>query len=253
MERIIIGQIIKDNTAIGTGFLIASDIVMTVKHNVILPSDLIKEESEWEEKEIIFRLGENDDVKGKTINLIKAIKKGIDCVYILLEERLSVEEISVLVENENSIGGYSCNIIGFPKLAQGKINLSGNIISENQDIFIHIHKADGLQSYEGLSGAPLIIAGNVVGIVKRQENSENLVALSIKEIVGNLGQDNFQVEKRSIPQIGSSNNFTFNVLKQKTEQIIGMAGPRYSQELNIETDLFKNLTVILKKNGIKKG
>ena len=40
-----------------------------------------------------------------------------------------------------------------------------------------------MQTYEGLSGAPLIVAGNVVGIITRQENTERLEALSIKSVV----------------------------------------------------------------------
>ena len=45
----------------GTGFLVKPDIVMTVKHNVLKADDLISDE--FEEKEVIFRIAENDEVK----------------------------------------------------------------------------------------------------------------------------------------------------------------------------------------------
>lgn len=42
MKDIIIGQILRNKKIMGTGFLVAPDIFMTVKHNVIVADDFVK-------------------------------------------------------------------------------------------------------------------------------------------------------------------------------------------------------------------
>ena len=79
MRKIVIGQILRDGKVMGTGFLVEPDIVMTVKHNVVPADELIVDE--FEEKEIVFRIEDSDEVVGKTINLIEALEKRIDCVF----------------------------------------------------------------------------------------------------------------------------------------------------------------------------
>ena len=44
MKKIVIGEILKKNKVMGTGFLVAPDIVMTVKHNVITADELLEDE-----------------------------------------------------------------------------------------------------------------------------------------------------------------------------------------------------------------
>lgn len=103
MRKIVIGQIIQDGKVMGTGFLVEPDIVMTVKHNVVTADELITDE--FEEKEIMFRMEVGDEVVGKTINLLEAIKKGIDCVFIRLNEVLSEAEMYELIDVKNEIAG----------------------------------------------------------------------------------------------------------------------------------------------------
>ena len=91
MKKIIIGEILKNNNVMGTGFLVAPDIVMTVKHNIITADELL--EDEVKEKEIVFRINNHDEVSGTTINLYESVEKGIDCVYIRLDETLCENEI----------------------------------------------------------------------------------------------------------------------------------------------------------------
>ena len=102
MRKIVIGQILRDGKVMGTGFLVEPDIVMTVKHNVITADELITDE--FEEKEIVFRIEDSDEVVGKTINLLEAIQKGIDCVFIRLNEVLSETEMYELIDVKNEIG-----------------------------------------------------------------------------------------------------------------------------------------------------
>lgn len=65
MRKIVIGQILRDGKVMGTGFLVEPDIVMTVKHNVVTADELITDE--FEEKEIVFRIEDNDEVLEKQL------------------------------------------------------------------------------------------------------------------------------------------------------------------------------------------
>jgi len=249
MKKIVVGEIIKNNKVMGTGFLVASDIVMTVKHNIITADEIL--EDGIEEKEVVFRINNHDEVSGTTINLYQSVEKGIDCVYIRLNETLCENEIQVLIEYENDITGYACNTKGFPKLSQGEIPLEGKIVSDQEVIMVSIKKEDQLQTYEGVSGAPLIVAGNVVGIITRQESVERLEALSINYVIENLGNEDFKTVKRELPDCFFDNVFSIQVLKQKAEQIISMVGPRYSKNLNVKTGTYNELSFILRKDGVK--
>lgn len=206
MKKILIGQILRDGRVMGTGFLVSTDIVMTAKHNVIIADELITDE--FVEKEVVFRIDDNDEVVGKTINLIEAIEKGIDCVFIKLNEVLSEDTVNNLVDVENEIIGIECHIEGFPKLIQKREVLLGNIINEQEEkIIINVKRENQLQNYEGLSGSPLIVLGNIIGIIVKQENSERLEALSIKYINKILQCEDVSILKKKIPINISEENY----------------------------------------------
>lgn len=249
MSKIIVGQILKNDEVVGTGFLVSPDIVMTAKHNLVTVDEIYKEN--FKEKEVIFRFNKTDAVSGCTINLVEAIDKGIDCVYIRLEEVLSDKEIPILVENENSIKDYSCSIVGYPKLSSCEMSLEGTIVSEGDEIYVWIKKEDRLQEYQGLSGAPLIISGNVIGIIIIQENTEQLKALSTKYIIKNLSSDALKSVKRDIPNCLFDIDVGMTMLKSKVEQIMKIVGPRYSKKLNVKTSTYSELSFILNKDSVK--
>lgn len=249
MRRLVIGQILRDGKVMGTGFLVEPDIVMTVKHNVIIADELITDE--LEEKEIVFRIEDSDEVVGKTINLLEAIEKGIDCVFIRLSEVLSEDEMYELVDVKNEIVGVGCQIIGFPKLARKKTTMLATITNtQEEELIVNVKKENQLQNYEGLSGAPIIVLGNIVGVIIKQENSERLEALPIKYINKVLKCEEISIKKREIPVNISEEKFNLESLKQKVEQVISMVGPRYNRELNIKTGTYGNLSFMLKKDGI---
>lgn len=249
MRRVVIGQIKRDGKIMGTGFLVEQDIVMTAKHNVITAEELITDEQE--EKEIVFRIGNCDEVIGQTINLKEAIDKRIDCVFIRLNEVLSEDEVYDLVDVENEIVGVECQIIGFPKLAQGKKTMLANIINvQEKKLIVNIRKDNQIQNYEGLSGAPIIVLGNIVGVIVKQENSERLEALPIKYINKVLQCEEVSIKKKEIPIGISEEKFNLAILKQKVDQVISMVGPRYSRNLNIKTGTYSNLKFMLKKDGV---
>lgn len=250
MRKLIVGQILRDGKVMGTGFLVESDIVMTVKHNIVEAGELI---TEFEEKEVAFRIGESDEVVGKTINLVEAIEKRIDCVFIRLSEVLSETEMYELTDAENEIEGVGCQIIGFPKLVTKKTTICGTITdTQEEKLIITIKKEDQLQNYEGFSGVPVIVLGNIIGIAKKQENSEKIEALPIKYIHIVLECEEITIKKREIPVNVSEGIFNLKSLTQKVEQVISMVGPRYSKELNVKTGTYSNLSFMLKKDATEK-
>lgn len=248
MKKIVVGKILKDGKVMGTGFLISSDIVMTVKHNVVTADELLTEPNE---AKVMFCIDDSDKISGQTFNLREAINKRIDCVFIRLNEVISEDKMYDLVDWKNEIVGVRCHIMGYPKLAQGKKILSANIIQEHEEeLIVSVKKEDQLHNYEGLSGAPVVISENIVGIIIKQENSERLEALSIRHICQVLRCKGILIHEKEIPISISEEKFNFKSLKQKVEQVISMVGPRYSDTLNIKTGTYNQLNFILKKNGV---
>ena len=249
MRKIVIGQILRDGKVMGTGFLVEPDIVMTVKHNVVTADELIMDK--FEEKEVKFRIKDGDEIVGKTIDLLEAIEKRIDCVFIRLNEVLSQTELYELIDVKNEIVGVGCQIIGFPKLASQKTTMLATIINtqENQ-LIVNIKKENQLQNYEGVSGAPVIILGNIVGIVTRQKDSERLEVLPIKYINTVLKCEEISIKNKEIPINISEETFNLKSLTEKVEQVVSMVGPRYSKKLNVKTGTYNILSFMLKKDGI---
>lgn len=248
MKKIIVGQILKKEKVIGTGFLVSQDIFMTVKHNVLTADDLL--ENKLEEKEIVVQIGENDIIIGKTINLLEAVDKGIDCVLIRLNEILAEEKVQVLVNPDVDITDYNAHIMGYPKLVQNKFELIGKIVSDNaEELLIHVNKENQLQNYEGLSGAPVSVLGDVVGIITRQLNCEKLEALPVKYIASMISNDSMHIETKKMPLAAELYEFDLKELQKKTRQVISSAGPRYSTDLNVKTETFNNLSFLLRKDS----
>ncbi len=249
MRKLVVGQILRDGKIMGTGFLVSSDMVMTVKHNVIIADELIADEPE--EKGVVFRTVDGEEVAGQTVNLLEAIEKGIDCVLIRLNEVLSEDEMYDLIDVESETVGAECQIVGFPKLVQKKSVMSASVIYEQEEeLIVNVKKENQLHNYEGLSGSPIVLLGNIIGVIVRQENSEKLGALTIKHIKKVLQCEEISIKKKNIPISISEEKYNLGSLKQKVEQVISMVGPRYSRYLNIKTGTYSNLNFLLKKDGI---
>ena len=221
MRKIVIGQILREVKVMGTGFLVEPDIVMTVKHNVVTADELIVDE--FEEKEIMFRMEDGDEVVGKTINLLEAIEKGIDCVFIRLNEVLSETKMYELTDVKNEIAGVGCQIIGFPKLASQRTTRLTTMLAtvsntHEEQLIVNIKKENQLQNYEGVSGAPVIVLGNIVGIITKQKDRERLEALPIKYIGKVLECEGISIKNKEIPINISEETFNLRSLTEKVEQ-----------------------------------
>ena len=249
MRKLIVGQIMINQKLKGTGFLINSDIVVTAKHNVFGPDDALSES--YYEKEVVFKINNDEEIVGTTVNLVEAIDKKIDCVFIKLYENVSEESMYNLISVNNSIKDFKCKIIGFPKLLHKKNIINGKISykDDENNYFCKINEEDRLTDYEGLSGSPLLIRENIVGIVIEQESSEIIKMLPISHIKETLDCTNIEITDRDIPKI---DNISLNMeaFKDNYRQVVSIVGPRYSKTLNVKTEIYKFLSSLLKKNGI---
>lgn len=122
--------------------------------------------------------------------------------------------------------------------------------TQEEQLIVNIKKENQLQNYEGVSGAPVIALGNIVGIVTKQKDSERLEALPIKYINTVLKCEEISIKNKEIPINISEETFNLRSLTEKVEQVISMVGPRYSKELNVKTGTYNNLSFMLKKDGI---
>lgn len=249
MKKLIVGQIIINTKNKGTGFLIDSDIVVTAKHNVLEHDDTLSEFGN--EKEVVFRINNDEEIVGTTVNLVEAINKKIDCVFIKLYENATDESMYDLISANNSIENFNCKIIGFPKLMHEKNIIFGTISykDDENNYFCKINEDNRLSDYEGLSGSPLLIRENIVGIVIEQESSEMIKMLPINHIKETLDCANIKIADRDIPKI---NNISLNIetFKDNYRQIVSIVGPRYSRSLNVKTEIYKFLKSLLEKNGV---
>lgn len=247
MKKLIVGQIVINEKVVGTGFLVSPDIVVTAKHVVFIPDEVVSDS--YEEKEVVFRGLDNYDINGETMNLVEAINKRIDCVFIKLNENATNDLVCDLISANNEIEGFNCRVVGFPKLTKGETVLYGKIThkSDDDNLLLSINEGSRLQNYEGLSGSPLLIRGNIVGIVVAQNSSEEIKSIPVSYIKQNLDCSKIQIISRKIAAIHEG-SLNMDIFRDDFRQVISMVGPRYSKTLNVKTGIYSYLCSLLKKD-----
>ena len=247
----ITGKIIIDSKIVGTGFLVTNDLFITAAHNIFKSREGVPSE-----KEIIIRF-EDNEVKGKSINLIEVYNKRIDIVFIKLKEPIFDLNFTKIISSPKSFKNCAFKTYGYPNEKQEGYYLDGEIILDekidnNLDICLSVNKRYFLSSYSGLSGAPVCINNFIVGILIQQETEKNLFGISfslIEEILDNLPTEIFPLEKKELKQCSTliinqiSNNLDGDFFSKHIEEAFSFAGPRYSQEVNIENTTLKNLKI----------
>lgn len=253
----ITGQVIINNSVIGTGFLVNSKYFITARHNLLKPMESVKE------KDVIINFKDYGEVKGKTINLIEAYDKNIDCAIIELNEEIFDVDYTRVVCVKNNLKDFSFSIYGYPKEQQDGIHIYGVIASnekdndKNIDFTMCVQKEDTLQSYKGLSGSPLIVDNLIVGIVIQQGTSDKLFGVSfniIRSLFRNLDKYLYVEEKEL--QKESSGRFTYisnklriSIFEKHIDEAIRIVGPRYNKELNIDTETSRSLLFFTRDNN----
>lgn len=207
----ITGKILEKNKVVGTGFLITPNLFITARHNVHNNVD-----GEPDEKEVFINFTKIGNIKGKTINLKNAYLKRIDIVVIKLENSVTNMKLTKFFKLKNSSKNYMFQTYGYPKEKSEGFYIEGIVISdtinsiENNDYELKIEESYYLQSYKGLSGAPILIDNFIVGMIVAEETEENLHGISFKLIDFFLketnNEENILIEERELTYISTEKN-----------------------------------------------
>jgi hypothetical protein len=252
----ITGKIMENNQVRGTGFLINSKCFVTAKHNVCLPLQ------EVIEKDVTIYFEDAGIITGKTVNLIEANKKNIDCVLIFLDEEVFDVSITKIIVPKCSIEGFEFKVYGYPKECPQGLRLIGSVISNikeqnrNIDLILKVKKEDKLQSYKGLSGSPIIIGGFIIGVLIQQETSDNLFGISFRLISKIMENKYFEAEEKNLRNtllvssaVDLEKHLNYDFFYSHIQETHRIAGPRYTKELNVENKTFKDLLVFAKEES----
>lgn len=247
---------------LGTGFFLDCKTILTAKH-VIAPE---REDIEFKkEKTVELRLNESDIIQATSLNLIDAIDKRVDCVLLSTEEVFEEAEKTRLKAPENNLQDYECKVIGYPKELGTLIELDGQIViwektgDDSYDMIVSIKKQDKLQNYEGISGGPIMVCGDVIGVAVRQLSDNKIAGVSLKQL------------KKFFPEVYSNKIVISSIRKavmihtssvmekcdleffeKHLKQVLKIAGPRYVPELNVENETFTTVNKILDRESIEK-
>lgn len=261
-SNVLLGKILCHNEMAGTGFFVDCKTILTAKHVVASERDDIELKKE---KTVELCLNESDIIQATSLNLIDAIDKRVDCVLLSTDEVFEEAEKTQLKAPENSLQDYECKVIGYPKELETLIELDGQIIiwekpdDDSYDMVVSIRKQDRLQNYEGISGGPIMVCGNVIGIAVRQLSDNKIAGVSLKQL------------KKFFPEV-YSNKIVISSIKKAAmihtssvmekcdleffekhlKQVLKIAGPRYVPELNVKNETFITVSKILDRESNEK-
>lgn len=196
-------KIISSEDSHGTGFLISEKLIITAYHVV---KDCKKIKSKFYNNQIF-------DVK--IHNVIDKEYKKLDIAILELPELIPYKHIDIIDCKLNPKTKWISR--GYPssKSENGE-NLidDGNYINaqietlENGKIDLNLDFKQKLDSYNGLSGAPLIVDNNIVGIINSQLDekgkAKELNGLSIKNFMELFDKIGIKVKKTDINSINSN-------------------------------------------------
>ncbi len=169
---------IDNDNGTGTGFLVSSDIVLTALHCVDSLGD----------SELILKFCEGPKIRAsvvyenaeKDICLLK-LEEGIQAIPIKLQE-------CNLAENVNwSAFGYPASKSSVGHQLSGTVSRVLTELIEGIDLDLQVSQDNSLDRYEGFSGAPLMIQGHCVGIIRLQID-RSIGALSIQNVAQDLAE-----------------------------------------------------------------
>lgn len=247
----ITGKIIINSEVIGTGFLVTNDLFITAKHNV----HQNRSGKPSEKKITIIFAGK--EIKGETLNLIEAYNERIDIVFIKLDEPIYDLDFTKVIKSCNSFKNYEFKSYGYPKEKLEGYYLEGSVLSDDKiddsmDISLNMKEEYFLSSYQGLSGSPICVNDFIVGIIIAQETEKNLFGISfdlVEKKLKDLSYEIFPLEKKELRNISFKNieqinkELDNNFFHNHINEAFKIAGPRYSQDINIKNSAFENLQI----------
>lgn len=262
ISNIFLTQILCHDEIAGTGFFIDSKTVLTAMHTIT--SD-IEDLQLKEEKAVELYINESEVIQAKSLNLVDAIDNRVDCVLLGIEEVFEEGEKVRLKAPANTLQDYECKVFGYPKELGTLIELDGQIIkweeinSDSYDMIVKIKKQDKLQNYEGISGGPIMIGGNVIGFAVKQLSDNKIAGISLKclkEFLPEVYSNKIvvsNIRKTAILHTSSLvERCNLDFFENHLKQVLNIAGPRYVSELNVENETFVTVNKILDKESIEK-
>lgn len=253
-------KIICDGIDKGTGFLIDKKIVMTAAH-------VIEEDTQ---KLSVQFLEMNNSVLEISCKAYEE-KSDLDVEILILDEPLNLNESMNLNTNTVSIGS-SWTTYGYPAESSPQIALVEGVVTNANDSFnpcdfnidLEVHQGI-MENYQGLSGAPLIIAGKVYGIITHQNGlklkaiefsrfKDYLVSLNLEYIFHNSDKNicNVEIIESEVIEDFDSTEKLNDVIKEQTgcrvliEGSVGIGKSTFVQQYTGTEDI-----VILGKYFIK--
>lgn len=246
----------------GTGFFLDSKTVLTAMHTV---APEIEDMQSKKEKTVELCLEESDIIQARSFNLIDAIENRVDCILLRTEEVLEEAEKIRLRAPDNDLQDYACKVIGYPKELGTLIELDGRIIkwentdNDSYDMIVAIDKQDKLQNYEGISGGPIMVSGDVIGFAVRQLSDNKIAGMSLKrlrEFFPEVYSDKIVIssirEASMIHESSLREKCDIAFFEKHLKHVLKMAGPRYVPELNIENETFATINKILDRESSEK-
>ncbi len=235
----------------GTAFLISGNRAITAFHVI----------TEFNSKSIFLTSSDGKVIKANLSKKIDDSYKKLDVALLELESEFTLaSSISIVDYNIITRGTKWCSR-GYPKAKEitGDNTLKGsdNIINQqlgslrNSKIDLELEHSKKLSTYAGYSGSPVVIYGNIVGIINNEllecGESKELTALSIKYFKELLVSEGVHVESRKT----SKHNPLRKVLSEKwfnqnVEKSISDLGVRYTPEINVKLKISNELNAILR-------
>lgn len=193
---------VKCGTEEGTAFLISDSLALTAFH-VIKGHD---------QNEIILNQFGSKDYKAKLHNDINDKYKKLDVALLVLEEKINIKYKLRIANIEKVTEGTKWVSRGYPacKSTEGEniLNHEDNTVNQqlpqlkNGKYDIQLNHNQKWESFAGFSGAPLVIDGNIVGLINTEltcgSKSMELNALSIRHFKDLLSASNIGFIQKSI-------------------------------------------------------
>ena len=154
------------NKEVGTAFYVAPDLLLTAWHTV---------ESFKEGGKNVLK-----DVEGDLAFVVEKEYEDADVAVLKVQGRASKEYLPLLSHHIRI--GESCITYGYPYAAKQNVRLEGNIkqrvMGSTADFNLQTDDTRDGYDYSGMSGSPLLLGNQVVGVVVEQSGSSlNIVSV----------------------------------------------------------------------------
>ena len=185
IENLVV-QIICGNEA-GTAFYVAPNLILTAFHTV----------SSFEEVGVHIIKDETDG--DMTFTIVKNYED-LDISVLKVEGRTTSESLPLFLHTlrvKELVSSF-----GYPYAAKHEgMRIDGSVRQKNQqgtgDINIQVNNVDDAFDYDGMSGAPVLQEGKVVGVVIEQSGN-NLTFISVRKLINALHENGISVEEETI-------------------------------------------------------